>query len=267
MVERLRAWLAHPLTRGYDLDDPETTWLRRRIIKEKVFLRRIYEEWYQSIAAELPGGSEPVLELGSGAGFMSEFVPGLITSELLPCPHVSAVLNAMSLPFADNSLRAIVMTDVMHHIPDARRFFEEATRCVRSGGAIVMIEPWVTAWSRFVYTRFHHEPFEPKVTQWSFPSSGPLSSANGALPWILFARDREPFQREFPQWEIKYIKPMMPFRYLISGGFSLRSLMWGPTFGGWRLLEKLLSPGMDFWGMFARIVLIKKPLNEAGGPS
>lgn len=130
-----------------------------------------------------------------------------------------------------------------------------------------MIEPWVTNWSRFVYTRFHHEPFEPKAEQWSFPASGPLSSANGALPWILFARDREPFQREFPQWEIKYIEPMMPFRYLISGGFSLRTLMWGRTFAAWRFLEQLLAPGMDFWGMFARIVLIKKPLNEADCPS
>src|SRR5712692_9496426 len=116
MLERLQAWLAHPLTRGFDLDDPQTTSLRRRIIEEKIFLRRIYEEWYESVIADLPRGNEPVLELGSGAGFMNDFIPGLITSELFVCPNISAVLDAMNLPFADNSLRAVVMTDVLHHI-------------------------------------------------------------------------------------------------------------------------------------------------------
>ena len=39
----LKHWLEHPLTRGLDLDDPRTTHLRRRVLDEKRFLRRIYE--------------------------------------------------------------------------------------------------------------------------------------------------------------------------------------------------------------------------------
>ena len=31
----LKAWLAHPLTRDVDIDDPSVTHLRRRIIQEK----------------------------------------------------------------------------------------------------------------------------------------------------------------------------------------------------------------------------------------
>ena len=31
----IKAWLAHPLTRELDLDDPRTTQLRRQIIQEK----------------------------------------------------------------------------------------------------------------------------------------------------------------------------------------------------------------------------------------
>jgi len=45
---------------------------------------------------------------------------------------------------SDGSLRAIVMTDVLHHIPNVESFFAEAARCVRPGGVIVMIEPWLT---------------------------------------------------------------------------------------------------------------------------
>jgi hypothetical protein len=36
----LKAWLAHPLTKGLDIDDPRTTHLRLQIIQEKSFLRQ-----------------------------------------------------------------------------------------------------------------------------------------------------------------------------------------------------------------------------------
>ncbi len=124
----LKAWLAHPLTRGLDIDDPRTTLLRRQIIQEKSFLRQIYQEWYAAIAAALPAGEEPTLELGSGAGFLSDFIPGLITSEIFYCPGVRVVLDGARLPFADGALCGIVMTDVLHHLPQPRRFFTEAAR-------------------------------------------------------------------------------------------------------------------------------------------
>ena len=121
---------------------------------------------------------------------------------------------------ADASLRAIVMTNVLHHLPDVASFFGEATRVVRPGGAIVMIEPWVTPWSRVIYTVLHHEPFDPTAAEWRVSGNGPLSGANGALPWILFERDRSRFEREFPALRVASITPGMPFRYLLSGGFT-----------------------------------------------
>ena len=251
----LKQWLAHPLTCGLDIDDPQTTHLRRRIIREKSFLRQIYQEWYCMIAASLPAGDGAVVELGSGAGFLRDFVPDLITTELFPCGNVDLVLDGTALPFAAASVRGLVMTDVLHHVPAPRRLFAEAARCVRPEGVLVCIEPWVTPWSQLVYTHLHHEPFRPDAAEWGFPPRGPLSGANGALPWIMFARDRAQFEREFPEWHIDVIERMMPFRYLVSGGVSLRSLMPGCTFGLWRGVVKLLQPWMDRVAMFARIVL------------
>lgn len=252
-----KAWLTHPLTRGLNIDDPNVTHLRRRIIQEKPFLRQIYQEWYTTIAAALPPGNEPVLELGSGAGFMKKVIPNLITTEIFYCTEMDVVLDGQNLPFANGVLRGIVMTDVLHHLPQPRHFFSEAARCVRSGGSIIAIEPWVSSWSRLIYTKLHHEPFRPEATEWEFPPRGPLSGANGALPWILFERDRTQFEQEFPQWQIQMIKPMMPFRYLISGGVSMRNLMPGWTFSSWRRLEWLFQPWMNHWAMFAQIVLSK----------
>jgi SAM-dependent methyltransferase len=251
----MRRWLAHPATRDIDLDDPRLVSLRRRLVRDKAFLRKIYEEWYGSIVAALPTGSGPVLELGSGGGFLDEWVPGLLTSELQPSAHVRVVLDGQQLPFAGGSLRAIAMIDVLHHLPESRRFLSEAARCIRAGGRVVMIEPWVSAWSSLVYTRLHHEPFRPGAAAWEFPRGGPLSAANMALPWIIFVRDRRQFEREFPQWRVASVDPFMPFRYVLSGGVSMRSLMPGWTFGWWRTLERALGHWSGQLGMFAHIVL------------
>ena len=251
----LRNLLSHPLTRGQDLDDPRTTALRRRIVQGKPFLRRIYEEWYATLAADLPAGPGRVLELGSGAGFFKDTVADAITSEIFLCPGIDVVLDGQRMPLADASLRAVVMTDVFHHLPTPREFFREATRVVRPGGVVAMIEPWVSAWSKLIYTRLHHEPFRPEADQWEFPPAGPLSGANGALPWIVFRRDRGQFEREFPQWRVETVKPFMPLRYLVSGGVSMRSLMPGWSTPLWRLAEAALSPTRDRTAMFVHVVL------------
>lgn len=254
----LKNWLAHPLTRGLPLDDAAIPLLRARIVEEKGFLRRIYGEWYEWLTEQIPSGPGYVLELGSGAGFLSRFVPGLISSELILCPRVRLVANALDLPFTDGSLRAVLMTDVFHHITRPRRFLRHLSRCVRPGGVVAMVEPWVSPWSRRIYSRFHDEPFVPDAERWEFSSDGPLSGANNALPWIMFERDRAQFEMEFPEWRVERLQPMMPFRYLLAGGISLRNLMPAWTFPLWTGVEQALNPWMRWLAMFARIVLRRK---------
>jgi SAM-dependent methyltransferase len=241
--------------RELDVDDPRTTQLWKQIVKRKGFLNSIYEEWYSEIKAWLPTDGGAVLELGSGAGFLRERIPDLVTSDILHGPGLRTVLDAHQLPFRDGSLRAVVMTDVIHHLPRVQSFFAEAARCVRPDGRIVMMEPWVTVWSRVIYRYLHPEPILADAQSWDFESTGPLSGANSALPWILFCRDREQFLAEFPEWRIRTIKPMMPFRYILSGGLSPVSLMPRATFSFWRRLEGSLEPWMGNLAMFALLVL------------
>jgi len=207
------------------------------------------------LAQEVPSGEGLALEFGSGGGYAAQFIPGLVTSEVFASPGIQVVCMAQAMPFAGGALRAIVLTNVLHHISEVRLFFAEATRCLRPGGRILMIEPWVTSWSRLIYKYFHEEPFDPAVLDWEFTEIGPLSSANVALPWILFARDEKKFQEEFPNLKIEYVRPFLPFRYLVSGGVGMRSLMPGFTHGAWAILERLLEPHMGRIGMFAFLVV------------
>jgi SAM-dependent methyltransferase len=258
LAAHLRNWLAHPLVQGLDIDAPETTELRRQIIRQKPALEDIYQDWYSRVVSAFPSGNEPILEIGSGGGFLREIVPGLITSDVIPLPGIDRVIDARSLPFPDKALRAIAMVNVLHHLPAPRDFLREATRCVRGGGVLSMIEPWVTRWSTLVYRKFHHEPFEPHAETWEFPPTGPLSGANGANPWILFVRDRQRFEFEFPEWQIRLIRPFMPLRYLLSGGVSMRSLAPSCSSGFWRGVEYLLRPLNNSLGLFAHVVLERR---------
>lgn len=255
----IRKLLAHPLTKNLELDDPSTTYVRRQIIQEKEFLNKIYQEWYSTLSTQLKNLNKPILEIGSGAGFLSEYVPNVISSDLHRYPWLRLVMDGHRLPFVREALHAIVMNNVFHHMLRVEKFFYEATRCVETGGLISMIEPWVTQWSTIIYSKLHHEPFNPQEKSWSFPSSGPLSGANIALPWIVFERDRERFERDYPQWKIRKISLGMPFRYLLSGGISTVSLMPGFTYNFWRKMESLLYPWIHKWAMFALIVLEKQP--------
>lgn len=246
--------LEHPLTRGLVVDDPKTTLLRRQIIRSKPFLRKIYTEWYTIICGEISSFSN-VLELGSGAGFIKEHIPFIISSEILLMEGVDIIADACRLPFSPSSLDAIVMTDVLHHIPDVSLFFSEANRCIRPGGKIVMVEPWLTRWSTWVYTNLHSEPFNPDG-DWTIPDVGPLSGANGALPWILFMRDKESFIQKFSQWRIIKIQPIMPLAYLLSGGVSMRGFLPGWLYTPTRLIERLFFE--KNYSMFALVVLEKQ---------
>jgi hypothetical protein len=151
------------------------------------------------------------------------------------------------------------MVNVLHHIPRPGAFLGEATRCVKPGGLVAMIEPWLTTWSRFVYRYLHHEPLDADALQWQIPQAGPLSGANSAMPWIIFRRDQARLAAEFPEWRLAEVRPLMPFRYLLAGGISMRSLMPTFSFGLWRLVERLLSPLSGRLGMFAKITLIHQP--------
>ena len=233
----LRRWLELPRTRGMDVDDPRTSILRKAIIREKGFLRRLYSEWYERCvqAMETRGqGDGTILELGAGGGFFKEYCrerqfPGrVLASDVLPLPGLDLVADGRSLPFAPGSLTAIVMTNVFHHIPDVRSFLASCAQVLRPGGVVVMIEPWNTPWARFVYTCLHPEPFCPTRPVWELEEgNGPLSNANGALPWIVFARDRDVLAGDFPEFAAPEITLLMPLSYLASGGVSMRSLLPG----------------------------------------
>lgn len=232
---------------SFGVDDPQTTAFRKNLIQKKNFLRLLYTEWYKMLQVS---DEKIVIELGSGGGFISDVLPTVITSEVFFVPFVNVINDACFICFKDKSVDLIVLVDVFHHIPDVERFLGNAQKCLRPGGKIVMIEPWKTPWSSLIFRYLHPEPFEV-TADWSIPRTGPLSGANGALPWIVFTRDYELFQEKFPKLRINNIQLLMPIVYLLSGGLTRYTFIPGYLYGFCRFLENILPK--RFFAMFARI--------------
>ncbi|MBE9178296.1 class I SAM-dependent methyltransferase [Oculatella sp. LEGE 06141] len=256
-IASVLTWLKLPeASRVQDLDDPNNVYIIRKIIQRKPFLHKTYRSFYKELlskARTTPTDGE-FIELGSGAGFLKTLAPRITTSDILPYEGVDKVFSALDIPFEDDSVSAFMMIDVMHHVKDSRQFLNEMQRCLKVGGKIVMIEPANTIFSKFIYTHFHHEPFETRAG-WGFEEGGPLSGANMAIPWIVFCRDRQIFFSEFPNLRLCSVRLHTPFRYLCSGGLSIRQLLPSWMYPLVQVVEKLLSPFNSYLGMFMTIEL------------
>jgi SAM-dependent methyltransferase len=207
------------------LDSPERTLEHKEIIKSKKILRDLYNDWYSlftEVINSLPEGR--LVELGSGGGFFKEIEPKVLCSDIIDLPSNDLTFSALQMPFEDASVSGIFMVDTMHHIPDSEVFLNEVNRVLKKGGKMIMIEPANSLWGRFIYKNFHHEPFNTGG-DWSIPERGPLSGANGALPWIVFIRDYNIYQSKFSQLKLESLKFINPLLYLVSGGVSRKQMI------------------------------------------
>jgi len=242
----------------HDIDSPERTIEHKNLIISKSFLKRIYLDWYNwflDVRLHLPQGT--IIELGSGGGFLKDLEPSIVCTDILDLPNNDLCFSALNMPFGDNEISGIFMIDTFHHIPDIKKFLGEASRVMKKNAKILMIEPANSLWGRWIYQNFHHEPFYPEGN-WMIEQTGPLSGANGALPWIVFERDRLILNQLFPELEICSIRYHSPFKYLISGGVSYRQLLPGKLFPIVNTIEKVLSKISMHFSMFVSIEIKKK---------
>lgn len=241
----------------FSLDDPRATLAHREIILHKPFLKRLYSDWYKvftDVCKSVNKGK--YLEIGSGGGFLKDLFPEVITSDILDLPLVDKIFSAEQLPCKENELGCIMMLNVFHHIPGPHLFLKEAQRTLIKGGKIIMIEPANSALSRFIYKRFHHEPFDVDGPR-EIKGGNPLSHSNQALPFIYFERDSELFKKEFPRLRINRIEYHTPFMYVLSGGLSRGAMMFDFMYGFFKVLETILSPFARQLGLFCTIEIEK----------
>jgi SAM-dependent methyltransferase len=242
------SFIVHPLIAGEKTGTPEWFIAQREMIRSKPAVRRCYNLWYAKLISDIQSVAQDglVVELGSGSSYIKELMPDVITSDVVPGP-VDLVVDGRHLPFANNSVKALLLTHVFHHIPDVRRFLREAERVLVPGGVISMIDCAHTPLSRFFFGKIHPEPYNHMDSNWDFQEGAHMMDSNQALTWIVFHRDLETFRREFPGLVYEGFEYLPWFGYLLSGGVNLRSLV--PPFAARAVeaLDRMLKP-LDFIG-------------------
>lgn len=252
MGKSIGSWFRHalmePRARLYPVDSAECTAAHRQVLRAKPLTRRVFERFYRECRAldEALFGATPGLrwEIGSGAGFMAELYPEVITSDVKTVHFVDLAASGDRLPVPDGALRAVYAINVFHHLADPRGFFREMCRALARGGGIVLIEPYHGWLARRVFRRLHaSEVFDMSAPGWeSSAATGPMSLANQALSYVVLRRDRAVFETEFPELEIVVERPHTHLLYLLSGGVNYRALAPAWTAGAIEWLERALSP-------------------------
>lgn len=240
------------------LDDPARLQEIRARVHGKPFLKLFYLDVYQRYQAciERSPVSGDIVELGSGGGFVKQVLPEVLTSDVIAYEGIDQIVDATAMPFADASLRTILMLNVFHHIPDAEAFLRECQRCLQPGGRVLIVDQHMGWISRPILQHLHHEACDPAAKDWKFQSTGPLSSANGAMAWMVFQRDRQRFEALFPGLELLGYRPHTPLSYWLAGGLKSWSLVPGFLYPLARSFDKALAWCCPNLGSFVDIELV-----------
>lgn len=227
-------------------------------IRANRFLHAIYLDMYGRLLAEVPRERFPrLLEIGSGAGFLREVAPHVITSDCVAGPGIDRVVDACRLEasFAPAALDAIVAFDVFHHLPDVEGFLRGAARVLRPGGRIALVEPWFTPLGQWFYRLLHHEPSVLDPDDWTLRGEGRLGGANSRLPKSVFGDGLERLRRVAPELRVVKRAPCHKWLYLLSGGLRLNTRV-PRAVGDWLLWLDRRTAALDaLAGIFAVIVV------------
>jgi SAM-dependent methyltransferase len=237
------AWLRERSLEGLQPGSPEFFAAQKAIILSRPLLKRCYDDWYARMLRDARSAPQPgvIVELGSGGSYLKDLEPSIVTSDVVE-NVADHVIDARELPFADNSVRALLLTHVFHHIPDADAFLREAQRVLVPGGAISMIEVAHTPFARFFFKTFHHEPYHDGCQDWSFAQDDSMMDSNQALSWMIFVRDRNEFKKRHPALKIEGMSFLPWLTYLLSGGVTARCLIPNWMDGLVISIERLLKP-------------------------
>ena len=200
----------------------------RGVWEKKETIRLLYRDFHRRLLDSCPAGR--VLDIGGGTAHIKDVRPDIVSTDILLFPGIDVVADAHQLPFPDESFMGVVMLDVLHHLERPIEFLEEASRVLKPGGRLAMIEPAMTTLARRFYDYFHAEPVDMDADPFADvainPDRDPFD-ANQAIPTLLFATSaaRGRVEEVIPSLRVRSVKWLSLFAYPMSGGFQSWSLM------------------------------------------
>lgn len=196
--------------------------------EKKKSIRLLYRDFHRQLIESCPPGR--VLDIGGGTAHIKDFRPDIVSTDILSFPGIDVVADAHRLPFPGESFAGVVLLDVLHHLERPIEFLKEASRVLKPGGRLAMIEPAMTTLARRFYHHFHEEPVDMHADPFApvavNPDRDPFD-ANQAIPSLLFATApaRARVEQTIPSLRVTSVEWQSLFAYPMSGGFQKWSLI------------------------------------------
>lgn len=139
---------------------------QRENILRSPALRFYFQQLYENIQLDITRASR-VLEVGAGSGVSEIFLThqNLLRTDYYAFPefNVDGACLMEELPFEDSEFSAVLAVDTIHHSLNPVKALYEMFRVLSPGGAILIIEPFVSAFSYIPYLLLHNE-----ATSWRY---------------------------------------------------------------------------------------------------
>lgn len=203
--------------------------------KQKLARNKILLYWYSKLynfqfASIGYGTGARILEVGSGASPLRYFYNSVISSDIMNLDYLDFVFDAHRIDeiteIDDESLDAITATNVLHHLRSPLLFMKKATKKLKKGGCLVFTEPYFSVISSLIYKYLHQEPCSLNIEKPELTATlSPLSSANIALPYLIFFSEEHRWYKELKEYyefSATNVSFFTSLSYFVTGGMKTR---------------------------------------------
>ena len=133
-----------PVAESKERSEYETEYIR--VAEDAAKAGRI-EERVGAYVKQFKLSDRPVLEIGSGRGYLQDLVQNYTGLDISPSVarfyHKKFVLgSATAMPFPDNSFDGVWSIMVFEHVPNPEQAFFEARRVTRDKGVLFLLPAW-----------------------------------------------------------------------------------------------------------------------------
>jgi SAM-dependent methyltransferase len=211
--------------------------------------------------------SGKVLEIGAGNGMSHDFIQrdDIVRTEFMEDvpQYVVGGIDGANLPFANNFFESAFAVDVVHHIPDSLNAINELLRVTKSGGKIILVEPYVSVFSYPVYKIFHNERTNIRLVASNYRnwvSKTPGDGNQGLTQNLLKCLNKGKLSLNYKNVEIQ-TEFISPLSFFATGGLNKPLAVPSKLIG---LLIKIESkiPNLILRFIGSRMVIVIVKLSE-----